>query len=279
MNPAGPMAGARRVGGVPGALLLVSLLKFAAIALDTVVVAPIAVAVGTADPDRAYQLCQLWSLAALLACNVRVRARRTAPLDPRQPYVFMANHRSHFDVLAVVEALHEFQLRWVAKRELTRVPIFGWALQRLDHVIIDRSDHAAAVASIRAAREKMMRGVSVTIFPEGTRAPSDAALLPFKKGGFMLAVETGLPIVPIAVRGSRRILARGEWQVRAGEIEVIVGPPFPTVGVDRDRLVADVRAWIEQHACDPPPAVRAETPVTISFHPPAAPPLATGEPR
>jgi 1-acyl-sn-glycerol-3-phosphate acyltransferase len=143
-----------------------------------------------------------------------------------------------------VAALQEFQLRWVAKVELTRVPVFGWALKHTGHIIIDRSNHVQAVATLRAARSKMEEGVSVVIFPEGTRSPADQALLPFKKGGFMLALETGFPIVPIAVRGSREILPRGSWQPASGEIEVVVGAPIPVAGVDREELVERVRSFI-----------------------------------
>src|SRR5262245_30334255 len=114
-------------------------------------VSPAVVAVASIDANAAYRLCQLWVTANLLVSHVRVHAVRADTLDPAKPYIFMANHRSHFDVLAVMQALSEFQLRWVAKKELTDVPIFGWALQHTDHIIIDRSDHAQAVASLRAA--------------------------------------------------------------------------------------------------------------------------------
>ncbi len=233
-------------GGEVGsaALVLLSALKFAIVAIHTVVIAPTAAAVAVFDQRAAYRICQLWVRLNLLLYGVRVRARRLAPLDPSAAYVFMSNHRSQFDILAVVVALGEFQLRWVAKVELTRVPVFGWALKHTGHIIIDRSNHHQSVASLRAARSKMEDGVSVMIFPEGTRSPADQALLPFKKGGFMLAVETGFPIVPIAVRGSREILPRGSWQPASGEIEVIIGEPIAVEGVDRDELVERVRAFM-----------------------------------
>jgi 1-acyl-sn-glycerol-3-phosphate acyltransferase len=225
-------------------LVLLSALKFVLVAIDTVVIAPMAAAVAVFDQRAAYRLCQLWVRINLRLYGVRVRAHRLAPLDPSSAYVFMSNHRSQFDILAVVVALSDFQLRWVAKVELTRVPVFGWALKHTGHIIIDRSNHQQSVATLRAARSKMEDGVSVMIFPEGTRSGPDQALLPFKKGGFMLALETGFPIVPIAVRGSREILPRGSWQPTAGEIEVIVGPPMPVVGADRDELIERVRVFM-----------------------------------
>jgi 1-acyl-sn-glycerol-3-phosphate acyltransferase len=227
---------------------VVSALKLAVVALDTLVVAPLVVAIALLDQRAAYRVCQVWARVNLALYGVKVRSRRLAPLDPTRPYVFMSNHRSQFDILAVIVALSEFQLRWVAKVELTRVPVFGWALRRSGHVIIDRSNHEQAVASLRAAHAKIEReAVSLTIFPEGTRSRPDQALLPFKKGGFMLALETGIPIVPIAVRGSREILPRGSLQPASGEIEVVVGPPIPVAGVDRDELIERVRAFILAH--------------------------------
>jgi len=233
-------------GGEVGstALVLLSALKLVLVAIHTAVLAPVVVAVALFDQRAAYRICQLWVRLNLLIYALRVRTTRLAPLDPSAAYVFMSNHRSQFDILAVITALSDFQLRWVAKVELTRVPVFGWALKHAGHVIIDRSNHVQAIASLRAARAKMEGGVSVMIFPEGTRGPLEGPLLPLKKGGFMLALETGFPIVPIAVRGSAELLPRGSWQPASGEIEVIVGAPIPVAGLERDELIARVRAFM-----------------------------------
>jgi len=237
-----------------------SALQFATVALDTMALAPVIVGTALFDQHAAYRICQWWARMNLRLYGVRVRSERLAPLDPARAYVFMSNHRSQFDILAVIVALHDFQLRWVAKVELTRVPVFGWALKRTGHVIIDRSDHEQAVASLRAAHDKMERErVSVTIFPEGTRSASGQALLPFKKGGFMLALETGLPIVPIVVRGSREILPRGSWQPTGGEIEVVVGAPIEVTGVGRDELIERVRSFMLTRVASPPAGAAAPT--------------------
>jgi len=232
-------------------LVLLSILKLGVIALNTVVLAPVAVAVALLDQRAAYRLCQLWVRLNLLACGVRVRGRHLAALDPTSPYIFMSNHRSQFDILALVVALQDFQLRWVAKKELTRVPVFGWALRHTGHIIIDRSDHAQAVASLRAAPGQMLEGVSVMIFPEGTRSSAGQAMLPLKKGGFMLALETGFPIVPVAVCGSVDVLPRGSWRIAAGDIEVVVGPPIAVAGVERDELMRRVRAFMLEQLAKP----------------------------
>jgi 1-acyl-sn-glycerol-3-phosphate acyltransferase len=191
-----------------------------------------------------YDICRFWAWLNLRVFGVRVHVRRLAQLDASSPYVFMSNHRSQYDILAVIAALPEFQLRWVAKKELTRVPIFGWALRHAGHIIIDRSDTRQAVASLRAAHARMQAGISVTIFPEGTRSGEGEDLLPFKKGGFMLALETGIPIVPLVVLGSRDLLPRGSWLPMAGDVEVVVGPPIAVAGVERDELIRQVRAFM-----------------------------------
>jgi 1-acyl-sn-glycerol-3-phosphate acyltransferase len=228
------------------ALVVLSALKITFVALDTLVFAPIVVAIALIDQNVAYRVCQAWVRLNLAVYGVRVDTRRLARLDPSRPYVFMSNHRSQFDILAVVMALHEIQLRWVAKVELTRIPVFGWALKHTGHIIIDRSDTRQSVASLRAARAKMDAGVSVVIFPEGTRSTPDKELLPFKKGGFMLALETDVPIVPIAVCGSREILPRGSWQPASGRIEVVVGGPIAVAGASREELIDRVRAFMMQ---------------------------------
>ncbi len=228
-------------------MVILSALQLVVVAIDTALFAPVVVAIALYDQKAAYRVCQLWVRLNLFVYGVRIRTRRLAPLDPGSAYVFMSNHRSQFDILAVVVALSDVQLRWVAKVELTRIPVFGWALKHTGHVIIDRSDREQAVASLRAARAKMEDGVSVVIFPEGTRSASHQTLLPFKKGGFMLALETGFPIVPIVVRGSREILPRGSWQPAPGEIEVVVGAPIAVDGVAREELMDRVEGFMLTH--------------------------------
>src|SRR5262245_29737092 len=246
--------GGRSLCSMRRSVFLLSILKLIFVACHTAVACPAIVAAASVSQRRAYNLSQVWARINLLACGARVSTRRLATLDPTRPYIFMSNHRSQFDILAVVAALPEFQLRWVAKKELTRVPIFGWALQHTGHVIIDRSDHAQAVASLRPARAQMLEGISVVIFPEGTRGPADG-LLPFKKGGFMLALETGFPIVPIAVRGSDQVLPRHSWWIGSGDIEVVVGPPLAVTGMDRDELIRRVRTFmLDELAVDAAPA-------------------------
>jgi 1-acyl-sn-glycerol-3-phosphate acyltransferase len=245
-----------------GSVALLSVLKLLGIALNTVLLAPVFVAVSVLNARWGYRVSQLWVRLDLLVTGVRVRSRYETPLDPRTPYVFVSNHQSHFDVLAVVAALPAFQLRWVAKKELTDVPVFGWALRHSDHIIIDRSDHVQAMKSLRAAADKMRSGVSVIIFPEGTRGPGDGTMLPWKRGGFVLALDAGIPIVPIAVEGSADVLGRHGWQIRSGIIDVVVGAPIPVTGVEPDQLMLRVRERLE--AMLPRAAARSSRPVRFA---------------
>ena len=235
-------------------MALLYALKVVGIAINTALVAPVVAVADAIDGCRAYDLSRLWATINLALCGVHVDGTRRARLDPTEPYVFMSNHASHFDVLAVVAALPEFQLRWVAKRELADIPIFGWAMRRAGHVIIDRSNPEQALESLRAARTMMDAGISVMIFPEGTREGHDHDLLPLKKGGFLLALETGVPIVPIAVRRSREVLPRGDWRIRSGTIEVVVGEPISVEGQDRETLVRRVEAFLRRELGVPEPA-------------------------
>ena len=226
-------------------MVLLSVLKLLGIALNTVLFAPVSVAVSAINARWGYRISQYWIRINLLLSGVRIRSSYDVPLDPRMPYVFMSNHQSHYDVMAVVAALWAFQLRWVAKRELTKVPVFGWALRHSDHIIIDRSDHVQAMKSLRAAVEKMRSGLSVIIFPEGTRGPGDGTMLPWKKGGFVLALDAGIPVVPLAVRGSAEILGRRDWKIHGGTIDVTVGAPIPVAGLECDELMRRVRERLE----------------------------------
>lgn len=188
-----------------------------------------------------------WARGLLRTAGVQVRVEGLEHLDPDRSYVFMSNHQSHFDVLALLHAL-PFDLRAVTKQELARVPLFGWALAAAGFIFVDRSNRDRAIASLARAGEVLRSGRSILVFAEGTRSP-DGALLPFKKGGFMMALGAGAPVVPVAVAGSRDVLAKHSLRLRPGPIRVRVMPPIETAGRgsgDRDRLMTEVRRAIER---------------------------------
>jgi 1-acyl-sn-glycerol-3-phosphate acyltransferase len=138
-------------------------------------------------------------------------------VTPGQSYVIVSNHQSLYDIFLLYGWL-EMDFRWVMKQELRKVPMIGIACERLGHIFIDRKNRAAALASIHRAKSRISGGTSVLFFPEGTRS-RDGVLLPFKKGAFQLALELELPILPVTVSGTRRILP-------PDTVDLFPGPAF-----------------------------------------------------
>jgi 1-acyl-sn-glycerol-3-phosphate acyltransferase len=154
----------------------------------------------------------------------------------------MSNHESLYDIPALITALPG-QTRFLAKRALFRIPLFGWALKVGGFVSIDRSDRSRAGESFAEAMRELEGGASVVVFPEGTRN-TDGRLLPFQRGGFLLALKSGLPIVPVGIHGSRRVRFPKGWWIQPGRVTVSCGRPLATsdYGVrDKARLMEDVR--------------------------------------
>ncbi|MFQ5877238.1 MAG: lysophospholipid acyltransferase family protein [Acidobacteriota bacterium] len=190
-------------------------------------------------------LARLWSWLVIRTCRVRYAAIYHPDLDPSRPCVYVANHQSQFDIPALALAMPA-DFRMVAKRELLRVPVFGWALWLAGFVLIDRGDRERAIRALDRAAGRLRRGTSVVVFAEGTRS-RDGRLLPFKKGGFMLAIQAGVPVVPVSIRGGLRVLPRGSLRIRPGRIDIAFGAPIDTrrYGTQRrDELIAAVRRAI-----------------------------------
>lgn len=198
----------------------------------------------------AYKISRFWTWGILKIGGIRLMVKGLEHLDSSRQYIFMANHQSNIDIPVLVQSLTKFELRWVAKKELLFVPLFGWAMWASKHIVVDRSNRSTAMGSLRKARERIEGGISVVVFPEGTRS-ADGRFLPFKRGGFVLAVKTQTPVVPITINGSGTILPRGDWRMRGGEIEVIVSDPVPLdqyhAGNIRG-LLSHVRAIMESHS-------------------------------
>jgi 1-acyl-sn-glycerol-3-phosphate acyltransferase len=134
-------------------------------------------------------------------------------------------------------------LRFIAKKQLGAIPLFGWAMQAGRFIFIDRQNAASARRSIHEAARRIKSGQSVVIFPEGTRT-RDGSLAPFKKGGFHLAIDSSAEIVPVAIRGSRALMPRGSALIRSGHVRLEMGEPISTAGLgpsDREALVTRVR--------------------------------------
>ena len=134
-----------------------------------------------------------WAKIQLLVSGVRVKVGGLEHLDKETPYIYMSNHQGSYDIFALLSCL-PVQFRWIAKRELFAIPILGWAMGAANYISIDRSGRRKALESIERAARKIKGGVSVVIFPEGTRS-RDGSIQPFKRGGFTLALKSGIPII------------------------------------------------------------------------------------
>jgi 1-acyl-sn-glycerol-3-phosphate acyltransferase len=170
-------------------------------------------------------------------------------------YLVMANHSSHFDVIAMFATL-PLDMRPVAKRELGYIPIFGWALILGAAIMIDRGARERAIASIERAGRAIREGRTVLMFPEGTRTPP-GVLGPMKKGPFHLAQAARVPVLPIGIHGTGDVLLPGDWKIRRGRVVVRVGAPIPTDTVPegdggRDRLAAQVAGALSDLMRVPP---------------------------
>ena len=182
-----------------------------------------------------------WGKAVLRAANVDVKVEGFEHYQEGQAQVIVSNHVSWFDVFALAAVLPP-GIRFVAKKELSKIPIFGPAWVAAGHYAVDRSNREAAVASLNQAAELIRQGKhTLVMFAEGTRS-EDGQLKTFKKGAFVLAIGSGAPILPVAVLGTREVMAKGSWAVRPGTITVRFGPPIPTTGMtlaDRDILLKE----------------------------------------
>jgi 1-acyl-sn-glycerol-3-phosphate acyltransferase len=176
----------------------------------------------------------------------------------RGAYVVVANHQSFLDIFVLCNIPHE--MKWVAKKELFKIPMFGWGLRLAGDICLDRGDSASALKVMEQARRYLKNGMSVMIFPEGTRS-EDGTLLPFKPGAFKLAVETGVPVLPIAVSGSANGMPKGGPWVRPTKVSVKILEPIPTAGLrgrDVRKLRDDVRDRIARALGEDVPAAKIE---------------------
>ncbi|MGB4267859.1 MAG: lysophospholipid acyltransferase family protein [Spirochaetota bacterium] len=215
--------------------------------IDTTILGILTIALSFFDPtgNTVHYIGVFWSRLNLFLSGVRVRVHNREYIQKGQPYIVMMNHQSHFDVWAAIGYI-PLQLRWVMKMELRKIPIFGLGCERMGHIYIDRSDSQQARESLKAAGEKIRNGASVVFFPEGTRSP-DGKLLPFKKGGFVIAIESRVPILPITGIGSRAILPKGSMAIRPGTIDLFIHQPIEVTSYtqeNKEELIRKVRSVI-----------------------------------
>lgn len=195
-------------------------------------------------------LCQAcprrWAQQLLAISGVTIEFENQEVIDPDRPQILVANHVSWYDVLALFMAVPGTAL-YVAKKELSRIPIFGRAIGGCGHIFIDRRDRKSAVESLVFAREMLeKRSPTVIMFPEGTRSAS-GELQSFKKGAFVLALQTGVDVVPAVIVGSRAVMKKGSLIIRPGTIRVVFGAPISVQGLelsDRNELTEKARSAV-----------------------------------
>lgn len=206
-----------------------------AVFISLVLFVPVTLAAITSSTGNlAFTLSKLWARFMLRVTGVKVVIRNREKIRPGVSYIIISNHQSYYDILALVTTLG-IQYRWIIKKELRKVPLFGYALYVSRNVFIDRSDSRKAIESIRTGLDRLAPGTGVMVFAEGTRSP-DGTIREFKKGGFVMAIDNGYPILPVTVNGSRKVLPKKSLVFRPGLIEVIVADPIETTGLTREDL-------------------------------------------
>jgi 1-acyl-sn-glycerol-3-phosphate acyltransferase len=200
----------------------------------------------TGNGERALAMARrFWAPALIWAARVKLEVEPFPQLDWEKPHIFVLNHESMLDIACAFAAL-PVNLRFVAKHSLAKVPFLGWYMRMTGMIFVNRSDRSQAVASLKRAGERIRAGANILAFPEGTRS-KDGRILPFKKGPFVVAVEAGVPIIPVAISGSGRALPSGGFNLVGGVVRMKVGQPISTADrgrEGRDGLLIEVREAI-----------------------------------
>ncbi|MEX2178951.1 MAG: lysophospholipid acyltransferase family protein [Gemmatimonadaceae bacterium] len=214
-------------------------------AILTGVLAPVVVVAGLLriqeKPKGIYQWCMhTWCRGILRIAGVKLVLHHAERMSDGDGHVYMANHVSWFDVFALAAVIPRYT--WIAKAELKRIPLFSQAAQAAGIVFIDRDNRKAAFGSYETAAKDVQRGRSIIVCPEGTRG-KDYHLRPFKKGPFVLAIASGVPVIPVILYGTREVMPKGSFVIRGGTVHIHFLDPVPTQGYsydDRTRLMEEV---------------------------------------
>ncbi|HKL48488.1 MAG TPA: lysophospholipid acyltransferase family protein [Desulfuromonadales bacterium] len=199
------------------------------------------------SPNLLHNYGRFWARVCLVVAGVRLEIEGRENIPAEGAHIYMPNHQSAFDILVLFAGLPD-QFRWLAKHELFKIPLFGLCMRQCGYIPINRSDRKKAVASMNKAAQRIHDGTSVVIFPEGTRS-ENGNLLPFKKGGFIMAMQAQVPIIPVAIDGSCKVHRKHSMRVKPGTIRTTIFPPIPTEGLNpshRDDLMEQVRQQISR---------------------------------
>jgi len=218
----------------------------------TLVIAPVMLLASILPGSRmnTFRLSRWWSWCVSRTMGLTFTLYGADNVEPGQSYIVAPNHQSNADILGLLFIL-PLPFRWVIKRELLKIPLFGWALGATGAISLNRSDRSQAVRSLRAGTKRIDPGWSVLIYPEGTRS-TDGELLPFKKGAFMMAVQTGMPILPVTSNGAQKVMPKKNVVFRPGHITITIGEPIATRGLteeDVPELMQRTRDAIAKNLC------------------------------
>lgn len=190
-------------------------------------------------------IINIWARGIVWGAGIRLRAENTDLLDPSQRYVLVANHYSYFDIPCIFAAIPQ-PIRFLAKESLFRIPIFGWAIGHAGFIPIDRKNRRTAKKSFDLAAARIRSGNSIVVFPEEGRS-RERRMKPFQRGGFLLALKSELPVVPVALNGTFDVFRAGAKRITPGPVTVTVTPPISTAGLslkDKSRLADEARQRI-----------------------------------
>ena len=193
------------------------------IILNTIVLAVIIIVISPLDRDGnvVHYIGKFWSLLNIYLSGTRICIRGKEKIERGGNYIVMSNHQSLFDVWGLIAKI-PLQLRWIIKADIKKIPIFGYALERMGHIYIGGNGRRNMALGLADAIRRVRNGTSIVIFPEGTRS-RDGRLGKFHKGGALIAIKSGVPVLPVTVNGSRFVLPKGTLALMPGKIEIVVG--------------------------------------------------------
>ena len=211
----------------------------------TVLALTIAVCLAPFGENIVHRWGILWGRSCLRLAGLKLKVTGSENLTVDGPAIYVSNHQSNFDIPLLYAGL-PIQFRWMAKQELFRIPLFGAAMKRSGYIPIDRSNRKKAMRSLTTAARRIRDGVSVIVFPEGTRSV-DGTLQPFKKGALLLAAKAGVPVIPMAIHGSHQVQPKGSLRITPTPLQLVIMPPIATAGLKMthiDKLAEQVHDQI-----------------------------------
>ena len=215
--------------------------------LDTVpfATATLVVAMFKSNAKIIDRIIRMWARVLVWAAGIDLRIEGAEVIDPNQRYILVGNHYSYFDIPCVFAAIPQ-PIRFMAKISLFKIPIFGWAIGRAGFIPIDRKNRRTAVKSFDLAVERIRKGNTIVVFPEEGRS-RERAMRQFQRGGFLLALKSQLPILPVAIDGTYDVFPATRWSIKPGPVTIRVGTPIRTEGLtvrDKTRLLQESRSQI-----------------------------------